>query len=406
MLFPSKELMRISLRFMLSWSCVQGGELFNRIVKRGHYIEKKAVELARTIIGVIEAFHSIGVMHRDLKPENFLFVNEEEDSPLKAIDFGLSIFFKPGYILSKVVGSPYYVAPDVLGKRYGPEADVWSSGVIIYILLTGVPSFWGETEQEIFDEVLHGDLDFTSDPWPSISESEKDLVRKMLVRDAKKRITAYEVLRHPWVQVDGVAPDKPLDSVVLSRMKQFSAMDKLKKMALRVIAQRLSQEEIAGLKEMFKMIGIDNSCQITYEELKTGLKRFGANLDETELHALMQAADVNNNGTIDYEEFIAATLHLNKVEREDHLLAAFSCFDRDGSGYITQDELQKVCQEFGIEDIRLDEMMEEVDQDNDGRIDYNEFVAMMQRGNPEFGKKGCQGKSFSIGYLGRHHPAC
>lgn len=288
-----------------------------------------------------------------------------------------------GDILSDVVGSPYYVAPDVLRKRYSQEADVWSAGVIIYILLSGVPPFWGETEQEIFDEVLHGDLDFTSNPWPSISESAKDLVTKMLVRDAKKRITAHEVLRHPWVQVDGVAPDKPLDSVVLSRMKQFSAMDKLKKLALRIIAKRLSEEEIAGLKEMFKMIDTDNSGQISYEELKTGLKKFGASLDEKEFQALMQSADVNNSGTIDYEEFIAATLHLNKVnEREDHLLAAFSYFDRDGSGYITQDELQNACQEFGIEDIRLDEIMGEVDQDKDGRIDYNEFVAMMQKGHP------------------------
>ncbi|KAE8702537.1 Calcium-dependent protein kinase 1 [Hibiscus syriacus] len=400
-----------------------GGELFDRIVKRGHYSERKAAELARIVVSVVEACHAMGVMHRDLKPENFLFVNEQEDSPLKAIDFGLSIFFKPGDILTDIVGSPYYVAPEVLQKRYGPKADVWSAGVITYILLSGVPPFWGgkcssdtisviicvaveilsfssnlvmkvwsiscyfdvETEQEIFNEVLNGELDFSSDPWPNISESAKELVRRMLDRDTKRRITAHEVLRHPWVQVDGVAPDKPLDSVVLSRLKQFSAMDKLKKMALRVIAQRLSEEEIAGLKEMFKMIDTDGSGQITYDELKNGLKRFGANLAESEFRALMQAADINNSGTIDYEEFVAATLHLNKIEREDNLLAAFSYFDRDGSGYITPDELQKACQEFGIKDLRLDEIMKEVDADNDGRIDYNEFVAMML---PKVGKKG------------------
>ncbi|GMI84809.1 calcium dependent protein kinase 1 [Hibiscus trionum] len=362
-----------------------GGELFDRIVKRGHYSERKAAEIARTVVSVVEACHSMGVMHRDLKPENFLFVNQEEDSPLKAIDFGLSIFFKPGDILTDVVGSPYYVAPEVLRKHYGQEADVWSAGIITYILLSGVPPFWGETEQDIFNEVLNGELDFSSDPWPNISESAKELVRKMLDRDTKKRITAHEVLRHPWVQVDGVAPDKPLDSAVLSRLKQFSAMDKLKKMALRVIAQRLSEEEIAGLKEMFKMIDTDGSGQITYDELKVGLKNFGANLAESEFRALMQAADINNSGTIDYEEFVAATLHLNKIEREDNLLAAFSYFDRDGSGYITPDELQKACQEFGIEDIRIDEIMKEVDADNDGRIDYNEFVAMMV---PKVGKKG------------------
>ncbi|KAK8632612.1 hypothetical protein V6N13_073002 [Hibiscus sabdariffa] len=364
----------------------EGGELFDRIVQRGHYSERKAAELARIIVSVVEACHSMGVMHRDLKPENFLFVNEDEDSPLKVIDFGLSTFFKPGDTLTDVVGSPYYVAPEVLKRCYGPEADVWSAGVIIYILLCGVPPFWGETEGEIFEEVLKGQLDFTSDPWPNISESAKDLLSKMLVRDPKKRITAFQVLRHNWVQVDGEAPDKPLDSLVLGRMKQFSAMKKLKKMALRVIAQRLSQDEIAGLKEMFKMIDTDNSGHITYEELKAGLKRFGANLAESEFRSLMQAADANNNGTIDYQEFIAATLHLNMIEREDNLLATFSYFDRDGSGYITQDELQKACQELGIKDIHIDEMMREVDQDNDGRIDYNEFVAMMQKGNPEVGK--------------------
>ncbi|ESQ48975.1 hypothetical protein EUTSA_v10020268mg [Eutrema salsugineum] len=358
-----------------------GGELFDRIIQRGHYTERKAAELARTIVGVLETCHSLGVMHRDLKPENFLFVSKEEDSLLKTIDFGLSMFFKPDEVFTDVVGSPYYVAPEVLRKRYGPESDVWSAGVIVYILLSGVPPFWAETEQGIFEQVLHGDLDFSSDPWPSISESAKDLVKKMLVRDPKRRLTAHQVLCHPWVQIDGVAPDKPLDSAVLSRMKQFSAMNKFKKMALRVIAESLSEEEIAGLKEMFKMIDADNSGQITFEELKAGLKRVGANLKESEILDLMQAADVDNSGTIDYKEFIAATLHLNKIEREDHLFAAFSYFDKDGSGFITPDELQQACEEFGVEDARIEEMMRDVDQDKDGRIDYNEFVAMMQKGS-------------------------
>ncbi|CAI0410606.1 unnamed protein product [Linum tenue] len=365
-----------------------GGELFDRIVQRGHYSERKAAQLTRTIVGVVEACHSLGVMHRDLKPENFLFVNQQEDSLLKTIDFGLSIFFKPGERYSDVVGSPYYVAPEVLKKRYGAEADVWSAGVILYILLSGVPPFWAgvvriysETEQGIFEQVLQGDLDFDTEPWPNISESAKDLVKKMLVRDPRRRLTAHEVLCHPWVQEDGVAPDKPLDSAVLSRLKQFSAMNKLKKMALIIIAESLSEEEIAGLKEMFKMIDADGSGQITFDELKAGLKRVGANLKESEIYDLMQAADIDNSGTIDYAEFIAATLHLNKIEKEDHLFAAFSYFDKDGSGYITQDELQQACEEFGLQDVRLEEMINEADQDNDGRIDYNEFVAMMQKGS-------------------------
>ncbi|CAK9152983.1 unnamed protein product [Ilex paraguariensis] len=206
-----------------------GGELFDRIIQRGHYSERKAAELARIIVGVVEACHSLGVMHRDLKPENFLFVDKEEESPLKTIDFGLSVFFRPGETFTDVVGSPYYVAPEVLRKHYGQECDVWSAGVIIYILLSGVPPFWDETEQGIFEQVLKGELDFTSEPWPSISESAKDLVRRMLVRDPKKRLTAHEVLcKYPllYYLIFFVCGHQPftLTHILLQTFPFFSAL--------------------------------------------------------------------------------------------------------------------------------------------------------------------------------------
>ncbi|KAL5566339.1 hypothetical protein UlMin_029503 [Ulmus minor] len=365
----------------------EGGELFDRIVKKGHYSEREAAKLTKTIVGVVEACHSLGVMHRDLKPENFLFDTEDEDAALKATDFGLSVFYKPGESFSDVVGSPYYVAPEVLRKHYGPEADVWSAGVILYILLSGVPPFWAETEMGIFRQILQGKLDFESEPWPGISESAKDLIRKMLERNPKKRPTAHEVLCHPWIVDDRIAPDKPLDSAVLSRLKQFSAMNKLKRMALRVIAERLSEEEIGGLKELFKMIDTDNSGTITFDELKEGLKRVGSELMESEIKDLMDAADIDNSGTIDYGEFLAATVHLNKLEREENLVSAFSFFDKDGSGFITIDEVEQACKEFGLNDLHLDEMIKEIDQDNDGQIDYGEFAAMMRKGNGGIGRR-------------------
>ncbi|CAM6108663.1 unnamed protein product [Calypogeia fissa] len=363
-----------------------GGELFDRIIQRGHYSEAKAAHLTRVIVGVVEACHSLGVMHRDLKPENFLLANRTEDAPLKATDFGLSVFFKPDEVFTDVVGSPYYVAPEVLRKHYGPEADVWSAGVILYILLSGVPPFWAETEQGIFEQVLRGDLDFMSEPWPSISESAKDLIRKMLHPNPKRRVKAHQVLTHPWIQEEGVAPDKPIDPAVQSRLKQFSAMNKLKKMALRVIAESLSEEEIAGLKEMFKMMDTDNSGTITFEELKAGLKRVGSDLMESEIHELMEAADVDRDGSIDYGEFIAATMNMNKIEREENLFAAFSYFDKDNSGYITVDELQQACLEHNLGEVRIEDMIREADSNNDGRIDYNEFVAMMRKGNGGIGR--------------------
>ncbi|XP_047942351.1 calcium-dependent protein kinase 4 [Salvia hispanica] len=364
-----------------------GGELFDRIIQRGHYSERKAAQLTKIIVGVVEACHSLGVMHRDLKPENFLLVNKDDDFSLKAIDFGLSVFFKPGQIFTDVVGSPYYVAPEVLLKQYGFEADVWTAGVILYILLSGVPPFWAETQQGIFDAVLRGYIDFDSDPWPLISESAKDLIRKMLCMKPSERLTAHEVLCHPWICENGVAPDRALDPAVLSRLKQFSAMNKLKKMALRVIAESLSEEEIAGLKEMFAAMDTDNSGAITFDELKAGLRKYGSTLKDTEIRDLMDAADVDNSGTIDYGEFIAATIHLNKLEREEHLLAAFQYFDKDGSGYITVDELQQACVEHNMTDVFIEDIIKEVDQDNDGRIDYGEFVAMMTKGNGGIGRR-------------------
>lgn len=376
-----------SLHVHIVMELCAGGELFDRIIERGHFSERKAAELTRIIVGVVEACHSLGVMHRDLKPENFLLVNKDDDSSLKAIDFGLSVFFKPGQVFTDVVGSPYYVAPEVLCKRYGPEADVWTAGVILYILLSGVPPFWAETQQGIFDAVLRGYIDFDSEPWPSISESAKDLIRKMLTSNPAERLTAHGVLCHPWICKDGVAPDQALDPAVLSRLKQFSAMNKLKKMALMVIAESLSEEEIAGLREMFEAMDTDNSGSITFDELTAGLKRYGSNMKESEIRALMDAADVDNSGTIDYAEFIAATFHLNKLEREEHLFAAFSYFDKDASGYITVDELQQACLEHNLTDVRIDEIIREVDQNNDGRIDYNEFVAMMRKGNGAIGRR-------------------
>lgn len=360
-----------------------GGELFDRIIARGHYSERAAANLLRTIVSVVEYCHANGVMHRDLKPENFLLSSKKEDAPLKATDFGLSIFYKPGETFTDIVGSAYYVAPEVLRRKYGHEADVWSCGVILYILLCGVPPFWAESEQGIFDAVLKGHIDFSSDPWPLISASAKELIKKMLKQDPRERLTAREVLQHPWVKVDGEASDVPLDSAVMTKLKQFSAMNKMKRLALKVIAQNMSEEEIMGLKEMFKSIDKDGSGSITFEELKEGLKQHGSTMPEDQVRQLMEAADVDNSGTIDYQEFITATIHMNKVEKEENLFQAFQHFDADGSGNITVEELREaLSKEEALLPGEIDAILAEVDADNDGNIDYNEFCAMMRKGNP------------------------
>ncbi|XP_042420898.1 calcium-dependent protein kinase 2-like isoform X2 [Zingiber officinale] len=358
-----------------------GGELFDRIIAKGHYSERAAAAMCRAIVNVVNICHFMGVMHRDLKPENFLLASMDEGAMLKATDFGLSVFIEEGKVYRDIVGSAYYIAPEVLRQRYGKEIDIWSAGVILYILLCGVPPFWADTERGIFDAIIEGEIDFESPPWPSISNSAKDLIKKMLTQDPKKRITSAQVLQHPWLKEGGEASDKPIDSAVLSRMKQFRAMNRLKKMALKVIAESLSEEEIKGLKQMFANMDTDNSGTITYEELKTGLARLGSKLSETEIKQLMDAADVDGNGTIDYIEFITATMHRHRLEREEHLYKAFRYFDKDDSGFITRDELETAMIEHGMGDLEtIKETISEVDKDNDGRINYEEFCSMMRSG--------------------------
>ncbi|KAM7273443.1 hypothetical protein ACFE04_028107 [Oxalis oulophora] len=360
----------------------EGGELFDRIVARGHYTERAAAAVLRTIVEVVQMCHKQGVMHRDLKPENFLFANKKETSPLKAIDFGLSVFFSPGERFNEIVGSPYYMAPEVLRRNYGPEVDVWSAGVILYILICGVPPFWAETEQGVAQAIIRSVIDFKRDPWPNVSDNAKDLVKKMLDPDPKQRLTAKEVLEHPWLQNAKKAPNVPLGESVKARFKQFAVMNKLKKRALRVIAEHLSVEEVAGIKEAFEKMDTAKRGRINLEELKNGLQNLGQQIPESDLQSLMEVADVKGDGTLNYREFVAVAVHLRKMGNDEHLHKAFAFFDQNQSGYIEVEELRSAlndevdtCSEEVISAI-----IQDVDTDKDGRISYDEFAAMMKTG--------------------------
>ncbi|KAI3449972.1 hypothetical protein Pfo_006637 [Paulownia fortunei] len=360
----------------------EGGELFDRIVARGHYTERAAALVMRTIVEVVQMCHQQGVMHRDLKPENFLFANKKETSTLKAIDFGLSVFFKPGERFNEIVGSPYYMAPEVLRRNYGPEVDVWSAGVILYILLCGVPPFWAETEQGVAQAIIRSVIDFKRDPWPKVSDSAKDLVKKMLDPDPSRRLTARQVLDHSWLQNIKKAPNVSLGETVKARLKQFSVMNKLKKRALRVVAEHLSVEEVAGIKEAFDMMDSEKRGKINLEEFKIGLQKLGHQIPDTEIQILMEAADVDGDGTLNYGEFVAVSVHLRKMANDEHLHKAFAFFDRNGSGYIEIEELRDALsdEDGGNSEEVVNAIMHDVDTDKDGRISYEEFAAMMKAG--------------------------
>ncbi|CAA3025716.1 calcium-dependent kinase 32-like [Olea europaea subsp. europaea] len=344
----------------------EGGELFDRIVSRGHYTERAAAAVTRTIVEVIQMCHKNGVMHRDLKPENFLFANKKETAPLKAIDFGLSVIFKPGQKFDEIVGSPYYMAPEVLKRYYGPEVDVWSA----------------ETEQGVAQAIIRSVVEFKRDPWPKVSANAKDLVKKMLNPDPKQRLTAQEVLDHPWLQNAKAAPNVSLGETVRARLKQFSMMNKLKKRALRVIAEHLSAEEVAGIKEGFQLMDTGNKGKIDLNELRAGLHKLGHRIPDADIQVLMEVGDVNKDGYLDCGEFVAISVHLRKLGNDDHLQKAFEFFDKNRSGYIEIEELRDALAdevETTNEEI-ISAIIQEVDTDKDGHISYEEFAAMMKAG--------------------------
>jgi len=181
-----------------------GGELFDRIISKGHYSEDDARKLTLTLLEATRYLHSLGIAHRDLKPENILLKDETETSPIKITDFGLSKIFADdlqGEVVMKTAcGTPGYVAPEVLTHEiYSEQVDMWSIGVIVYILLCGFPPFYGDNDAQMFKKIKAGQYKFLAPYWDPISPEAKDFVAKLLIVDPKKRLNSMDALKHPWV---------------------------------------------------------------------------------------------------------------------------------------------------------------------------------------------------------------
>ncbi|KAK4711747.1 hypothetical protein R3W88_006260 [Solanum pinnatisectum] len=361
----------------------EGGELLDRILakKDSRYTEKDAAIVVGQMLKVAAQCHLHGLVHRDMKPENFLFKSPKEDSSLKATDFGLSDFIRPGKKFQDIVGSAYYVAPEVLKRKSGPESDVWSIGVITFILLCGRRPFWDKTEDGIFKEVLRNKPDFHRKPWPTISNSAKDFVKKLLVKDPRARLTAAQALSHPWVREGGDASEIPLDISVLSNMRQFVKYSRLKQFALRALASTLDEEELADVRDQFSAIDVDKNGVISLEEMRQALaKDLPWKMKESRVLEILQAIDSNTDGLVDFPEFVAATLHVHQLEEHNLLKwqqrsqTAFEKFDVDRDGFITPEELRM---HIGLKG-SIDPLLEEADIDKDGKISLSEFRRLLR----------------------------
>jgi len=369
-----------------------GGELFGRIVEEECFSERQAAAIMQQVMGGLLYMHRKCVCHRDIKPENFLLCVPGkrwcpvEQCVIKIIDFGCAKRFKEGEYMRTSLGTPFYVAPQVLDGEYTQSCDLWSCGVLTYILLCGYPPFNGETEQELIPRIKAGDYDFPDEEWANVSEDAKDLVRKLICMDPVARLTAAQTMGHTWIKHKAPkAADRPLQASTLKNMKAFKGQNNLKKAALHVIAQRLKEDEIKALQEMFKTLDQNNDGTITLQELQEGISK--TDWIPENMKELMMNMDTDGSGSIDYTEFIAATLDKKQYEQESICWAAFQVFDVDGSGSISQSELGQVLASGQLEEVMgskaIERVLKDCDADGDGQIDFNEFMKMMRASDGE-----------------------
>mmetsp|Transcript_4520 Transcript_4520/g.9083 ORF Transcript_4520/g.9083 Transcript_4520/m.9083 type:complete len:532 (-) Transcript_4520:16-1611(-) len=394
-----------------------GGELFDRIVAEEKFSEQAAAICVQQMLRAVNYMHQNYIMHRDLKPENWLLSSSTEalqQADLKLIDFGLSKRFSPGEFATTKAGTPYYVAPEVLAGRYAEQSDVWSIGVIMYILLCGSPPFAGNDTVAVLESVKRAQPTFDKKEWMNVSPEAKLMLKALLQREPTSRMSASDALQHQWISkaMQSSCEDQAnITNGIVTNLKCFSVMNKLKKASLNVIATQLTDNAIRELKEMFMAMDENNDGTLSVGELKEGLEKAGVAIPP-DLQVMMDNIDTDGSGVIDYSEFMAATMDKRRYIQEDVCWRAFKTFDVDGSGTIDKYELMKLLgvdsisnmMEAQVTEKEVDAIMREVDLNGDGKIDFSEFLTMMRRmpSRPRRGSKSSSMTSSRRGEIREH----
>ncbi|XP_023003587.1 CDPK-related kinase 5-like [Cucurbita maxima] len=368
----------------------EGGELLDRILSRGgKFSEDDARSVLIQILNVAAFCHLQGVVHRDLKPENFLYAWKDESSQLKAIDFGLSDFVKPDERLNDIVGSAYYVAPEVLRRSYGTEADMWSIGVIAYILLCGSRPFWARTESGIFKSVLKVDPNFEDPPWPSLSPESKDVVKRLLNKDPEKRMSAAQALSHPWFK-DCREVKIPLDVRLLKLMRAYMCSSSLRKAALKALSKTLSEDELSYFKIQFALLEPNKNGTISLENIKETLMKNGTEaMKESRIIDFLTSLNALQFRRMDFEEFCAATLSVRQLEDLSHweqlAHSAYEHFEKDGNRAIMIEELAS---ELGLSpSVPVHSVLQDWIRHSDGKLSFLGFVKLLHGPSSRTGRR-------------------
>jgi calcium-dependent protein kinase len=370
------------------------GDLYGKIVKISYFNERVVCNIMKQIFSAVAYLHSKNIIHGDLKLENILIDSSaykmypnsaaEENFDIKLIDFGCSHFFSRDGKYSEVTGTAYYVAPEVLSNEYNEKADLWSCGVIMYILLCGKPPFVGYDEAEVLRNVKRGQFSFNQTAFRNISESAKNLITALLTYDTQARPSALQVLKHQWFKnnKDDISIiDLDYSKTVLNNLKNFNAEIKFQQAVVTFITHNLvTKDEMKNLRRIFKMVDKDNDGRISKKELQESFEDvFGTVLAEIELDNLFKMIDHDNNGYIEYEEFLRATLDTSLLLNEENLAQAFNMFDIDKNGSISADEIKNVIGGGrNIPDNVIVELLDEIEKKTDENITFDEFKKIMK----------------------------
>ena len=379
------ELYEDTLRYYVVSELLTGGELFDYVIKLGHLSEATAAKIMYQVLSAVNYCHKNNIVHRDLKPENLLLEappSQGQEIIIKMIDFGTSSLFNPSAHLHKKIGTPYYIAPEVLNMDYTEKCDVWSCGVILYILLSGYPPFPGKNNEDIMRKVKLGQFHFNHPEFNSVSTEAKNLIRKMLVMDQRARLSAEDAIRDPWILkfTSTQEVSSPMTLTSLDNLKHFRADEKLKQAALAFItSQLLTHEQTSQLRDVFRTLDRNGDGRLSKDELILAYRHQNTEEQTVEIvENVMKKVDVDKNGYIDYSEFIAASINFQTLISRANLEQAFRVFDKDGSGKISVTELKEIMGgEQQMSDSVWEQIVKEVDQNSDGEIDLKEFISMM-----------------------------
>ena len=370
-----------------------GGELFNEITENGPFNERYSAYVMYQILSSINYCHNMNIIHRDLKPENILIVDRNKNNfpRIKVCDFGTSKMVEKGAVQRKLVGSSYYIAPEVIKKNYNEKCDIWSCGVILYILLSGRPPFGGEDDREIMDNVKKGKYDLEGSPFNKCSKSVLDLIKKLLVMDKDKRISAQEALNHPWFKEQKAKElytqikDENIIKKLLENLKKYKRNSVIQETALAYLVHNFPQmKDVVNSCKLFNQIDINGDGKISEEELYKGLSlKIKSSTLKDDVRQIFKNLDMDNNKYIEYEEFVRAAVSKEKFMADNVLRFAFRYFDKDNSGEITFDEIEQVFKKSVADKGNIHEslkkIIKEVDVNGDGIISFEEFSEVMKK---------------------------